>query len=165
MGTSGQDRSFRERSRPPLWVVLVGLVAFTAVTFVLPLEFEGIWHQLATAVLPVVLLLTFTVLIRVEVRDGEVLWARRAGGVRIPLDQLVAVRVVHGRALQEVRNRLTPSLRLHCPIWERVGVQLVALDDAGERVEHLVAVRDLPRFLTAIDRGPAAEVTAPPVPV
>lgn len=165
MGTRRYGGSFRERSRPPVVVVLLALAASVALTFALPIGYEGVWHQTATAVLPVVVLAGFTVLIVVEVRDGEVRWARRAGGVRLSLEQLVAVRVLHGRALREVRGRLTPSFRLHCPVWERVGVQLVALDDEGARVEHLVAVRDVAGFLAALERGPVDEVAAPPDPV
>lgn len=165
MGTRRHGRSFRERSRPPLLVVLLGLAASVSITFALPVGYESVWHQTATAVLPVAFLAGFTVLIVVEVRDGEVRWARRAGGVRISPERLVAVRVLHGRALREVRRRLTPSLRLHCPVWERVGVQLVATDDEGRRVEHLVAVRDLSGFLRALEPGPVEEVADPPVPV
>jgi hypothetical protein len=134
--TTQHQVAFRERSRPPSWVVAVVVVGFGALTVVLPLGYESTWHQVATALLPVLVLLGFTVLIHVEVRDGAVRWARRAGGVHIPFDRLVAVRV-----------------------------QLVALDDDGGRIEHLVAVRDLDGFLTVLGVGPHGRVSEPPVPV
>lgn len=85
------------------------------------------------------------------------LWYRRGvqpitlddEGRRVPIDRIVARRVLHGPALREVRNRLTPSFRLHCPIYERIGIQIVTVDDDGRRVEHLYAVRDHPAFLRA----------------
>lgn len=140
--------SFRERHTVPLWAIAVGLAWCTFVAWIVGVADTPLGLLVAGSLLPAFLVL-YAIAMVVEVHDGDIVVGRRAGGRRVPIDRIVARRVLHGPALREVRNRLTPSFRLHCPIYERIGIQIVTVDDDGRRVEHLYAVRDHPAFLRA----------------
>lgn len=146
------DAQFRERTRPP-WLWLGALLLFMfVVAEVLDLFGPDWWRSVLYGAIPTTGMAIYLGLVVTEVRSGVVSWARRGGGPQIPIDQLVAIRVLSGPAMRESRKRLTPSFRLHCPIWERVGIQLVREEEPGRRREYLIAVRDVPGFLAAIDR-------------
>lgn len=154
-GDGPPEVTFRERFRPPLrWLLLV-LAGMTAATTVLSIGDTPI-ERLGWATAPVVFLAVTGSLTVLQVRDGVIYTSRRAGGRGLPVEELVDRRLVTGAALREVTARLTPSFRLHCPPWYRLGVQLITLDDDGERVEHLYGVRDAAAFLEAIDTPPAS---------
>lgn len=145
----GPEPVFRERMRPPSWCWLATVAGLTLVGRLS--GFGDGWPDVAGVAAVVTLLLgLYASAIVLEVRDGAIVTARRAGGRRLPVTDIVDTRALTGRALREVRNRLTPSFRLHCPIWYRRGLQIVTLDADGERVEHLYGLHDAPGFLRAI---------------
>ena len=146
---------FVERTRPP-WL-LAGLlaVALYVLSELLDLFPDEAWRSAAFALIIVGFFVVYLGLVVVRVEDGTLTWARRAGGPRIPVAGIVAAEVLTGPALREVRTQLTPSFRIHSPVWERVGVCLVVVTD-GEPVTYLVTVRDIDGFLAALGRPSSA---------
>lgn len=148
-GATGPRVTFRERMHPPWWCWPAAFAWITTIGLVL--GFGDGWTDVAGfSAIATAFLGGYASLIVVQVRDGAIITARRAGGRRLPITDIVDVRVLTGRALREVRNRLTPSFRLHCPIWYRFGVQIITLDDDGQRIEHLYGIHDSVGFLRAI---------------
>lgn len=143
--------TFRERTRPP-WLLLLGLfVIVTAASEALEVHGDDWWRSVAHGGLLFTGFATCLLLVNVQVTDGAITWAKRGGGPQLPIEQLAAIRILTGPALRASRKRLTPSFRLHCPVWERTGVQLVTEVD-GARYEYLLAVRDLAGLLHSIGR-------------
>lgn len=158
MGRSTRSAAiFRERMHPPWWCWVTVFVWVTLGAGVVGIG--DTWLDAARNAAVVTLFLgAFSSLIVLQVTERDIVTARRAGGRRLPVDEVIDHRLVTGPALREVRNRLTPSFRLHCPLWYRCGVQLITLDDEGRRVEHLYGVRDAAGFLSAIG-APEGSVT------
>lgn len=148
------DVTFRERFRPPPARWLVAFLATMMVAATVLSIGDDLVSRLVYSSLPALFLLVFGPLTVVQVRDGRVYTSRRAGGRGLAIDDIVDRRSLTGPAVKEVRDRLTPSLRLHCPLWYRQGIQLITLDGAGEGIEHLYGVRDVGAFLDALDTPP-----------
>ncbi|MCC5947536.1 MAG: hypothetical protein JJT89_03680 [Nitriliruptoraceae bacterium] len=148
MGSERQIR-FRERSRPPVAVVVLGLVGVAAVASVVPGGTGRWWEPLAVAAVAGAFVFGLTMLVVIEVDDAGVSWHRRSRGLVLPHDRIDARIVLTGTALRKVSERNIPSLRVHRPPWERRGVLLVARTERGVQ-EHVLAVRDLDGFREAL---------------
>lgn len=148
-GTTEPRVTFRERMHPPWWCWPAAFVWIAGLAGLLGIS-DGWPAAVRDGAVVTALLGGYASLIVIQVHEGAIVTARRAGGRRLPITDIVHVRVLTGRALREVRNRLTPSLRLHCPIWYRLGVQIITLDDDGDRIEHLYGLHDASGFLRAI---------------